>query len=85
MSFSSPVKPGKYRHYKGREYQVFETARHSETEEQLVVYRCLYGDFSWWVRPLAMFMDSLEVDGKRQPRFEYIGPMSSDDARAHGS
>lgn len=85
MSSSSAIKPGKYRHYKGGEYQVFETARHSETEEQLVVYRCLYGDFSWWVRPLALFVDTLDVDGKSQPRFEYIGPLSSDDTPVRGS
>ncbi len=66
-------KPGKYRHYKGSEYEVFFTARHSETEEELVVYRTLYGDFSHWVRPLSMFMETIEVDGEIRPRFEYIG------------
>ena len=48
--------PGKYRHYKGGDYQVIGTARHSETDERLVVYRCLYDNDSLWVRPLAMFM-----------------------------
>lgn len=72
------LKKGKYRHYKGPEYQVFEVARHSETEEPLVVYRCLYGDYSWWVRPLAMFLETVEIDGQQVPRFAYVGPM--DDA-----
>jgi hypothetical protein len=65
-------KPGKYRHYKGGEYEVFFVARHSETEEELVVYRTLYGDFSHWVRPLEMFMGSVEIDGQLQPRFAAV-------------
>lgn len=69
------LKKGKYRHYKGAEYEVFEVARHSETEEPLVVYRCLYGDYSWWVRPLAMFTETVVVDGQDTLRFSYIGPM----------
>jgi len=67
------MKAGKYRHYKGGEYEVFFVARHSETEEELVVYRTLYGDFSHWVRPLAMFTETVEVDGQQVPRFEYVG------------
>lgn len=67
------VKPGRYRHYKGRDYQVLSIARHSESEEELVVYRCLYGDFCLWVRPLAMFVEEVAVDGRRVPRFSYIG------------
>lgn len=63
------VRPGRYRHYKGREYEVLGIARHSETEEALVVYRCLYGDYSLWVRPLAMFIEEVEVDGALRPRF----------------
>jgi hypothetical protein len=66
---SEAVRPGRYRHYKGREYEVLGIARHSETEEPLVVYRCLYGDYSLWVRPLAMFVEEVEVEGTRQPRF----------------
>ncbi|MFL0798330.1 MAG: DUF1653 domain-containing protein [Cellvibrionaceae bacterium] len=66
------LKPGRYRHYKGKDYEVFHVAKHSETEEKLVVYRCLYGDFSWWVRPLVMFTEAVEVDGKEVPRFAYI-------------
>jgi hypothetical protein len=67
------MKAGKYRHYKGGEYEVFFVARHSETEEELVVYRTLYGDFSHWVRPLAMFTETVEIDGQQVPRFEYVG------------
>ncbi|GFO57469.1 hypothetical protein GMSM_44760 [Geomonas sp. Red276] len=61
--------PGSYRHYKGNEYEVIGIARHSETEEEMVVYRKLYGDRSLWVRPLAMFQEQVEVDGRLVPRF----------------
>ena len=64
---------GRYRHYKGQQYEVFNTARHSETEEVLVVYQCLYDDFAWWVRPLSMFTESVVIDGKTLPRFKYLG------------
>lgn len=67
------IKPGIYRHYKGQQYKVIGEARHSETEEELVVYQCLYGDFSTWVRPKAMFMEQVEMGGKMVPRFKYIG------------
>ncbi len=67
------VRPGRYRHYKGNDYQVIGIARHSETEEELVVYRCLYGDHSLWVRPLAMFMEEVEVAGRLVPRFVRCG------------
>ena len=66
--------PGIYRHYKGRLYQLLDVARHSETEELLAVYRCLYGDFSLWVRPLDMFTGRVTVDGEARPRFAYVGP-----------
>ncbi|MFL1404786.1 DUF1653 domain-containing protein [Marinobacter sp. M1N3S26] len=66
------VLPGRYRHYKGKDYEVIGTARHSETEEWLVVYRCLYGDYSLWVRPLEMFNESVEVAGEQVPRFTRI-------------
>jgi hypothetical protein len=69
----SIVSPGRYRHYKGNDYQVLGIARHSETEEELVVYRCLYGDFSLWVRPLAMFTESVTIDGRSVPRFIRVG------------
>ena len=61
-----------YRHYKGSLYQVLHTAQHSETEELLVVYRCLYGEYGVWVRPLVMFSETVTVDGKQLPRFELI-------------
>lgn len=63
---------GKYRHYKGAFYHVTGVARHSETQEWLVVYRCLYGDFGLFVRPLEMFTESVTKDGKTVPRFEFI-------------
>jgi len=69
------IKPGRYRHYKGRDYEVIGLARHSETEEEMVVYRTLYGDFGLWVRPLEMFMETVEVDGQNVPRFNYTGEM----------
>ncbi len=66
-------RPGRYRHYKGNYYEVLGIARHSETEEHLVVYRCLYGDFSLWVRPLAMFNETVIVGGCEVPRFAWVG------------
>jgi hypothetical protein len=68
------VKAGKYRHFKGREYQVQGVARHSETGELLVVYTPLYGERTLWVRPLAMFEESVQHEGQERPRFEFIGP-----------
>lgn len=65
--------PGRYRHYKGNAYVVLGVARHSETEEELVVYRQDYGDHSLWVRPRAMFEEQLEVDGRQIPRFAFVG------------
>ena len=70
---SSHLRVGFYRHYKGACYEVFRVVQHSETEDHLVLYRCLYGDFSWWVRPLAMFTETVLVDGNTLPRFEFIG------------
>jgi len=67
------MKPGRYQHYKGNYYQVLGVAKHSETEELLVVYLPLYGDQRLWVRPLDMFEESVIVDGKQVPRFNYIG------------
>ncbi len=66
------VAPGRYRHYKGQEYEVLAEARHSETEEELVVYRQLYGDGATWVRPKAMWGETVVVDGREQPRFARV-------------
>lgn len=66
--------PGRYRHYKGREYEVVGVARHSETLEALVVYRPLYGERALWVRPHAMFVETVDVDGVEVPRFVRIAP-----------
>ena len=73
MSDKKPeLRPGRYRHYKGKDYQVIDIARHSETEEKLVVYRCLYGDHSLWVRPLSMFQETVNVAGEQIPRFAWV-------------
>lgn len=66
------MKTGRYRHYKGKDYQVIGVATHSETEEELVVYRQDYGDRSLWVRPRAMFEETVEVDGVIVNRFEFV-------------
>ncbi len=66
------IKCGKYRHFKGGEYEVLGVARHSETEEEMVVYRALYGDGGLWVRPAAMWNETVERDGKTYQRFIYI-------------
>ena len=63
------IAPGRYRHYKGNEYEVIGTARHSETHEPMVVYRPLHGEGGLWVRPAAMFAEDVEIDGRAQPRF----------------
>ena len=67
------IKPGRYRHFKGNEYVVIGLARHSETQEEMVVYRALYGDFGLWVRPARMWNETVERDGKTFRRFTYIG------------
>jgi cyclomaltodextrinase len=67
------IRSGRYRHYKGNDYEVIGIARHSETEEELVVYRKLYGDGSLWVRPLTMFIEDVVVDGKKIQRFSWSG------------
>ena len=66
------VSKGIYKHYKGNLYEVFDVAKHSETEEEHVVYRTLYGDYGLWVRPLAMFIETVELDGQQIARFEYV-------------
>lgn len=67
------IPKGKYRHYKGNDYEVLGVATHSEDETKLVVYRTLYGDFDLWVRPLRMFTETVKIDGEQVPRFQYIG------------
>ena len=66
------VRPGIYRHYKGNDYEVIGMAKHSETEEALVLYRALYGEGGLWVRPPEMFTESVAVEGKRVARFTYL-------------
>ncbi len=67
------IKPGRYRHFKGNEYEVIGTAKHSETLEEMVVYRALYGEFGLWVRPASMWEETVERDEKTYQRFTYIG------------
>ena len=66
------VSPGIYRHHKGQDYEVLGVARHSETEEEFVVYRALYGERGLWIRPLAMFTESIDKGGVFIPRFSQI-------------
>lgn len=70
------IEPGLYQHYKGPFYQVMEVARHSETEEPLVIYRALYGDKGLWARPLSMFTETVEVEGQVKPRFAFCDPQT---------
>lgn len=65
-------RPGKYRHYKGRDYQVLGVAQHTETGETLVVYQALYGERGLWVRPHAMFCEHVDSGGQLQPRFAFV-------------
>jgi hypothetical protein len=66
------IQPGRYRHYKGNEYTVLGVARHSETLQELVVYRQEYGERGLWVRPAAMFAEMVEIEGRAVPRFRRI-------------
>lgn len=69
---SEPIRLGRYRHFKGKDYEVLGVARHSETGEQLVVYRPLYGERGLWVRPLSMWNETVERDGKTFLRFTFV-------------
>ena len=69
----SEIKKGRYRHYKGNEYEVIGVAKHSETLEPMVVYKALYGDGALWVRPLSMWNEKVNVNGVEMLRFTYIG------------
>jgi len=66
------VQPGRYRHYKGHDYEVLGVARHSETEEEYVVYRAAYGERGLWIRPKTMFLETVIVEGHACPRFQFI-------------
>ena len=66
------IKPGKYRQFKGNFYEMIGVARHSETMEEMVVYRALYGEHGLWVRPAAMWTENIDRDGYRGPRFQYV-------------
>ncbi|MDO4477975.1 MAG: DUF1653 domain-containing protein [Lachnospiraceae bacterium] len=71
MSYTD-IRPGRYRHFKGNEYEVLGVARHSETEEPMVVYRALYGSGGLWVRPASMWLETVERDGRTYQRFTYV-------------
>ena len=66
------ITPGRYRHYKGRDYEVLGCARHSETEEEVVVYRALYGERRLWVRPKALFLEPVLIEGRSTSRFQLL-------------
>lgn len=76
------LRPGRYRHYKGNEYTVLDTVRHSESEEELVLYRQEYGDRALWVRPKAMFSEAVKVDGQDVPRFRFLEAESTNEVNA---
>jgi cyclomaltodextrinase / maltogenic alpha-amylase / neopullulanase len=73
VSDPETLKPGRYRHFKGNEYDVIGVAKDSETLQAMVVYRALYGEHGLWIRPLAMFTEVIERDGQRIQRFHYVG------------
>lgn len=66
------LRPGIYQHYKGQLYKVISIARHTETLEEFVIYQALYGDYDYWVRPAAMFCETIEIDGVITPRFKLV-------------
>ena len=69
----NPIPLGLYRHHKNKNYEVIGFAKHSETFEEMVIYKALHGEYGTWVRPLSMWSNPIEVDGKTVKRFEYIG------------
>ena len=70
------IKTGLYQHYKGPYYRVVDMAKHSETDEELVIYQALYGEKGMWARPRSMFIQTIEIDGVVKPRFDYIDPQT---------
>jgi len=78
----NPIPLGIYRHYKGNQYEAIGLAKHSETMEDMVIYRALYGERRIWVRPLSMWNNPIEVDGKTVKRFEYAGDIDLSDRRS---
>jgi len=78
MPPNSKVVPGIYRHYKGQDYEVLDVATHTETDEDFVVYRALYGEYRLWIRPLAMFVESVAVEREAIPRFSLIRRFGSE-------
>ena len=76
INSSLPIAKGLYQHFKGAYYLVMDIAMHSETEEILVVYRALYGEKGVWARPLSMFQETVQFNGKTQPRFKYLDPQT---------
>jgi cupin 2 domain-containing protein len=85
MNEKTSIPSGRYRHYKGKEYSVLGVARHSETLEELVVYRQEYGDHGLWVRPKPMFLETVTREGQELPRFWYLGPEHEDSRESTGS
>jgi hypothetical protein len=73
MENAGELKLGRYEHYKGKQYEVIGIAKHSETLEELAVYRALYGNNELWARPVKMFLEEVETNGSQAPRFKYIG------------
>ena len=69
----SGVKFGEYKHWKGNHYEVIGVAKHSETQEEFVVYRALFDGYGMWIRPLKVFLEEVEDNGKKVPRFQYLG------------
>lgn len=67
------IPKGRYQHFKGNFYELVDIALHSESQDEQVIYRALYGDKGLWIRPLAMFDETIERDGKRLKRFQYVG------------
>ncbi len=71
------INPGLYKHYKGKHYKVLYVVRHSETEEHHVVYQALYGDYGYWVRPLSLFSESVQINNQSVKRFEKVSDQAS--------